>query len=249
MQNPPSNSGTPSLEPLILTVRGHRVIPDADLARLYGVTTKALNQALKRNINRFPSDFAFQLVPEEVERMMWSQSVTTPDDMAARGSGGNSSNSGDSGSRQQIVTGLNGGRTGMRSQFVTASEKPAQQKRNQRFLPWVFTEHGALMAANIFRSDQAAEMSVYVVRAFVRLRQVALGHEELARRMAEAELSLRLHGEALVDIYEKLEPLLDPPEVERPPRTLGFETRQSSRYVQILLTLSVPNSRRFPPPP
>lgn len=224
MQSPQSNSDTPSLEPLILMLRGHRVILDADLARLYGVTTKALNQALKRNINRFPSDFAFQLVPEEVERMRWSQSVATPDDMVTMESGGNSPNSGNSGSRPQIVTGSEGGRTGMRSQIVTASEKSDQLKRNQRFLPWAFTEHGALMAANILRSEQAVEMSVYVVRAFVKLRQVVLGHEELARRMAEAELSLRIHGEALVDIYEKLESLMEPPEEERPPRAFGFET-------------------------
>jgi ORF6N domain len=224
MQNTPSNSDTPLLEPLILTVRGHRVILDADLARLYGVTTKALNQALKRNINRFPADFAFQLVPREVERMMRSQSVTASDDATATESVGNSSNPGDSGNRSQIVTGSPGEGAVMWSQSVTTSGKATQKHRDPRFSPWAFTEHGVLMAANILRSEQAVEMSVYVVRAFVKLRQIVQGQEELSRRMAEAELSLRFHGEALVDIYEKLEPLMDPPEEERPPRTFGFET-------------------------
>jgi hypothetical protein len=80
------------------------------------------------------------------------------------------------------------------------------------------------MVANILRSERAAEMSVDVVRAFVRLRQVILEHEGLARRVAEVELSLRDHGEALVDIYDKLEPLLDPLPEEGPVRVMGFRS-------------------------
>lgn len=175
MQNPQSNSDAPSLEPLILTVRGHRVILDADLARLYGVTTGRFNEAFRRNSHRFPSDFAFQMTPDEQEAVR-------------------------------------------RSQNAIALHK----FRNSRYLAWVFTEHGALMAANILRSERAVEMSVYVVRAFVRLRQVLLENEGLSRRMAEAELSLRVHGEALVDIYEKLEPLLESPPHDKPDRVLGF---------------------------
>jgi hypothetical protein len=80
------------------------------------------------------------------------------------------------------------------------------------------------MAANILRSEKAAEMSVYVVRAFVRLRQMILEQEGLSRRVAEVEASLRDHGTALVDIYDKLEPLLEPPAEENSQRKLGFET-------------------------
>lgn len=190
MQNTSETPGLPPLEPLILTIRGHRVILDADLARLYGVNTKALNQALKRNINRFPSDFAFQLIPEEVESL----------------------------NRSQFVTGSGGALAERWSQFVTTSG----QFRRASHLPWAFTEHGALMAANILKNDRAAEMSVYVVRAFVRLRQIVLEHEVLARRVSDMEVSLRTHGEALVDIYDKLEPLLDPPEERKPDRPMGF---------------------------
>jgi ORF6N domain-containing protein len=106
------------LEPLILVVRGQRVILDADLARLYGVTTRALNQAVKRNADRFPMDFAFQLTAEELANLK-SQFVTSSLIPIKDQS--------DTGNRSQNVTGLHGGR----------------RKR-----PTVFTEHGALMAAN-----------------------------------------------------------------------------------------------------
>lgn len=196
MPNP--HAAEQSLDPLILPIRGHRVILDSDLAHLYGIATKTLNQAVKRNSDRFPSDFAFQLLPEEAER--WSQFVTTSPDTR---------------------------KTDMRSQFVTASEKPKLTAglhpfRRSSHLPWAFTEHGALMAATILRSDQAVHMSLYVVRTFVKLRQVALENHELSRRMAEAELAIREHDAMLHEICDKLEPLLDPQPEESPDRTLGF---------------------------
>lgn len=218
MQNSFGTSGHTPLEPLILTIRGHRVILDADLARLYGVTTKALNQALKRNLNRFPADFAFQLIPEEAESLMRSQNVGASRRQEGKGRTGD----GEFAENSEKTTSLNTGPDQRRSQIVTASEK----FRNPRFLPWAFTEHGALMAANILRSEKAAEMSVYVVRAFVRLRQIVLEHEVLARRVSDMEVSLRTHGEALVDIYEKLEPLLEPPEEQKPERPMGFRKEE-----------------------
>jgi hypothetical protein len=120
----------PDISLLIHSVRTRRVILDADLARVYGVPTKALNQAVKRNISRFPADFMFRLNLAEGENLM-------------------------------------------RSQFVTASpDTPAADtsKRNIRHLPYAFTEHGALMAANILNSPRAVAMSVYVIRAFAGLR-------------------------------------------------------------------------------
>jgi ABC-type molybdate transport system ATPase subunit len=148
------------------------------------------------------------LIPEEAESLNRSQNVT--------------GSVGESGRWSQIVTTSDDTVALMRSQIVTASDKTVQIKRNQRFLPWAFTEHGALMAANILKHEKAAEMSVYVVRAFIRLRQIVLEHEVLARRVSDMEVSLRTHGEALVDIYEKLEPLLDPPVEEKPDRKMGF---------------------------
>jgi hypothetical protein len=120
-----------------VTVRDQRVILDADLAAMYGVSTKALNQAVKRNSTRFPEDFAFQITNEEAVSL--SQSVAT----------------------QKSASKPN------RSQIVTGSQK----HRDPRAHPWAFTEHGALMAANILRSERAVQMSVFVVRAFVRQRE------------------------------------------------------------------------------
>ncbi|MBI3919737.1 MAG: ORF6N domain-containing protein [Betaproteobacteria bacterium] len=190
---PPSHEG---LEPLIFTIRGHRVILDADLARLYGVTTKVLNQAVKRNSSRFPEDFAFRLT--RVEVVNWSQSATL------------SSQAVDS--ELDILN---------RSQIVTSS----QRHRDPRFHPWAFTEHGALMAANILRSARAVHMSVFVIRAFVRLREQIAANSAILKRLAEIDKSLLQHDAALRDIYRKLLPLLQPrpePPPEPPKRRIGF---------------------------
>jgi hypothetical protein len=190
MANPQNSASEFSLEPLIFNIRGHRVILDADLANLYGSTTMAFNQALKRNLQRFPSDFAFQLVPEELKEV-----------------------------RSQIVIALSAeGNPSNQSRFATAS----QDRRNSRFLPWALTEHGALMAANILRNDKAVQMSIYVVRAFVKLRQQIHEDETMARRVTDIEWTLRRHDEALIDLYDHLEPLLKPPEEPKPGRRMGF---------------------------
>lgn len=177
------------LEPLILTIRGHRVVLDTDLARLYGATTKAFNQAFKRNQTRFPADFAFQLTLADLENLR-SQFVTS------------SSQASDSPEHDwsQLVTSSHGGR---------------------RHLPWAFTEHGALMAANILRSDRAVQMSVFVVRAFIRLRQEVAANTAVLARLAHIDRKLLEHDVALLDLYQKLEPLLQPP-ADPPKRRIGF---------------------------
>ncbi len=127
------HAGSEPLEPLIFTVHENRVMLDADLARLYGVTTKVLNQAVKRNASRFPQDFAFQLGLEDLPGLR-SQIVTS-----------NQKSNADQKDREN------------RSQFATGS------RGGRRYLPWVFTEHGALMAANLLRSERAVQMSVFVM--------------------------------------------------------------------------------------
>ena len=183
-----------SLEPLILVIRNQRVILDADLARLYGVTTKVFNQAVKRNVSRFPKDFAFQLTTAEITNLR-SQTVTsnleTLEDYE------------DTDNRSQIVTGSHGGR---------------------RYLPWAFTEHGAVMAANILRSEQAVHMSVFVVRAFVRLREHIAANQAILKRLAEIDRTLLQHDSSLLDLYEKLLPLLQPPPAH-PKRRIGFQAK------------------------
>ena len=183
-----------SLEPLIFIVRNQRVILDADLARLYGVTTKVFNQAVKRNVSRFPKDFAFQLTTAEVTNLR-SQTVTSNQETLEDYE--------DTENRSQIVTGSHGGR---------------------RYLPWAFTEHGAVMAANILRSEQAVHMSVFVVRAFVRLREHIAANQAILKRLAEIDRTLLQHDSSLLDLYEKLLPLLQPPPAH-PKRRIGFQAK------------------------
>ena len=163
-----------AVEAFIRAVRGHRVVLDADLARLYGVTTRVLNQAMKRNAERFPSDFAFELTLGEAEDLK-SQSV------------------------------------------------PSSSHGGRRKLPWAFTEHGAIMAANILRSERAVQMSVFVVRAFVRLREQVASNEAILRRLTEIDKTLLQHDTALRDLYQKLLPLLQP-RADPPKRRIGFHT-------------------------
>ncbi len=193
---PPQKIGPPhdSLEPLILVIRDHRVILDADLAKLYGVTTKAFNQAVKRNAKRFPEDFAFQLTAPEVTRLrsQFATSTVKPID----------------------------GQLPNRSQIVTGSQK----HRDLRFRPWVFTEHGAVMAANILHSERAIHMSVFVVRTFVRLREQVAANHAILKRLATIDRTLLEHDTSLLDLYEKLLPLLQPPP-NSPKRRIGFQSK------------------------
>lgn len=182
------------LEPLIFRIRGHRVVLDADLARLYGVDTGRFNQAFKRNGHRFPADFAFQLTDGELQAL-----------------------------RSQIVISnaqATDSSTTMWSQFVTTS------RGGRRYLPWAFTEHGALMAANVLRSERAVRMSVFVVRAFVRLREQVAANTAILKRLAEIDKTLLQHDSALRDLYQKLLPLLQPPP-DPPKRRIGFHRDES----------------------
>jgi hypothetical protein len=189
------------VEPLIREIRGERIILDADLARLYGVPTKRLNEQVRRNADRFPQDFLFRLTPDE-----WSF--------------------------LQSQTAAMGGVEGNRSQIATGS----QRHRNPRLLPYAFTEHGAIMAANVLNSPQAVQMSVFVVRAFLKMRSVLMDTRALARKLAdlESELKSRLdvHEVASVEILQRVMAILDPapqsePEPELPKRELGFHVKES----------------------
>jgi len=186
------------IEALIRTIRGRKVLLDADLARFYGVPTRRLNEQIKRNAAKFPEDFRFRLIAAEVEEVMRSQIVTTSVAEDA----------------------------GMRSQFATAS------KRNIRHLPYAFTEHGAIMAANVLNSPQAVRMSVFVVRAFVQMRELLGGTRELARQLAalDRRLTGRLDGHeaAIVEVLQRIMMLIDPlpPPPEPPRRKIGFLAKE-----------------------
>jgi hypothetical protein len=161
-----------TIQQRILLIRGEKVIVDADLAGFYGVSTKALNQAVRRNPERFPRDFMFRLSPEEKAEL-----VTTCDHLE-------------------------------RLKFSPVN-------------PLVFTEHGAIMAASVLNSPRAIEVSVYIVRAFVKLRVAIAEHKELSRRMAQVERKLSDHDGQIRLLLEAIKELINP---KVPPMTkrIGF---------------------------
>ena len=180
---------TDAVRQRILTVRKQKVILDTDLASLYGVEVKRLNEQVKRNRDRFPIDFAFQLTANEFSDLQ---------------------------SQNMIAASKN-----MWSQIATTSSK--RRKTNP---PYAFTEHGAIMAATVLNSPRAVEMSVFVVRAFVKMREQLLATVDLAKRLAEVEKELLTHDTALRDLYQKLRPLLLPPPEPARPR-IGFSIHES----------------------
>ena len=162
------------IEKAILSIRGEKVMLDSDLAELYGVETKVLNQAVKRNIARFPADFMFQLTQEE------------HDDLVR-----------------------------LRSQFVTL-----KRGEHRKYLPYAFTEHGALMLVNVLNSERAAQTSVQVVRAFVRLRQMLASNAELARKLAALE---NKYDAQFKVVFDAIRQLMSPP--AKPKREIGFHVK------------------------
>jgi len=148
-----------AVESRILFFRHQRIILDADLAQLYGVTVKRLNQQVARNQERFPSDFTFQLNSKEYESL--------------------------------------------RLQFATSNKR----RGGRRYLPYAFTEHGAIMAATVLNSERAVQMSVFVVRAFVRLREMLATNQQLASKIDELEQRLDTHDASIQELIEAIREL------------------------------------------
>src|SRR3984957_4145083 len=157
----------------IFVLRGQRVILDRDLAELYGVQVRRLNQQAKRNAKRFPPAFRFQLSPHEL-KILRSQNV-----ISSEGHGGT------------------------------------------RYLPYAFTEHGAIMAATVLNSERAIEMSVFVVLAFVRMRRAIAGNRNILTKLAELEHRLKSHDADIQDLMDAIRELMSPEQPNR--RRIGFE--------------------------
>jgi hypothetical protein len=169
-----------NVEGAIYLIRGQRVMLDSDLAAIYKVKTKRLTEQLRRNRNRFPKDFAFQLTTEEF--------------------------------------------TNLKSHFATSSSHGGKRK-----LPWVFTEHGAIMLASVLNSDIAVQASVRVVRAFVQMREMVAASKQLATKLEELEQRLDSHDEAIVNLFAALKRLLEPTEPRRK-REIGFHVREKRAH-------------------
>ncbi len=171
------------IENKIFLIRGQKVMIDRDLADLYGVNTKSLNQAVKRNSKRFPADFMFVLNKDE------------------------------------------------KNELVTNCDRFNSLKHSTS-LPYAFTEHGAIMLASILNSQRAVEASVYVVRAFVRLREILSTHKELAQKLKDLELKLETHDEQITSIIEAINQLLAPP--PEPKKKMGFEVKEKKFCIRKL---------------
>ena len=158
----------------ILLVRSEKVLLDKDLAELYGVETKQLKRAVRRNINRFPKDFMFQLTEKEFDSL--------------------------------------------RSQFGTSSWG------GTRYLPMAFTEQGVAMLSTVLNSERAIGVNIAIMRAFVRLREMAATHKELARKLSELEEHLQDHDQQILSIFEAIRQLMAPPEKSK--KRIGFEVKE-----------------------
>ena len=185
----PEKSAAAPIDGIIHSIRGERVILDTDLAKIYGVTTKAFNQAVRRNREKFPPDFLLELTNAEATNLQRTR-------------------------KQEDAI--------LRSQIVTL-----KHGQHLKYRPFAFTEHGALMAATILNSPQASEMSVFVIRAFIKMRSLLTDTRELAKKLAslETELKSRLdvHETAIVEVLQRVMLLLDPPDgPEIPAKEMGF---------------------------
>ena len=167
---------TGAIETRILLVRGQKVMLDTDLAALYGVTTKRLNEQVKRNAPRFPEDFVFQLTKGE---------------------------------KQEVVA---------------VCDHLAKLKYSAN-LPYAFTEHGAIMAASVLNSERAVKASIYVVRAFVKLREILATHKQLAFKLDELEQKLQRHDRQIIDLVKVIRELMEPPDVSRR-KPIGFASER-----------------------
>jgi hypothetical protein len=161
------------IEQRILLIRGQKVILDADLAMLYGVPTRVLNQAVRRNLKRFPEDFMFKLTQPE------------------------------------------------KNEVITICDH-LKNLKYAKALPNAFTEHGAIMAASVLNTEKATQISVFVVRAFVKLREMLSTHKELAQKLAALERKLQNHDESIKSLVVAIRQLMAPVEPESPKKRIGF---------------------------
>ena len=165
---------TKRVDSRILFLRGQKIILDSDLAELYGVPSKRLNQQVTRNVHRFPADFRFRLSRSEFENL--------------------------------------------RLQFATSSLAHG----GRRYLPYAFTEHGAIMAATVLQSKRAIQMSIFVVRAFVRMREALAANQQIAAKLRELEHRLENHDGTIQELVAAIRELMLPPPPNR--RRIGFQT-------------------------
>lgn len=187
------------IERRILLVRGQKVMLDFQLAELYQVETKALNQAVKRNLERFPEDFMFQLTAEEMEMVMRSQIVTL--------------NNESEGKTSEIAS-------YSRSQIVTL-----KRGQNFKYAPFAFTEQGVAMLSSVLRSPRAVQVNIAIMRTFVQMRQWMQSNEALGRKLTALEAK---YDQQFKVVFDAIRKLMEPPtQVQK--REIGFHTSGSAK--------------------
>jgi len=160
-----------SIEQKIFLIRGHKIMIDRDLARLYGVETKYLNRQVRRNIERFPEEFMFKLIKEE------------------------------------------------KDELVTICHRFKTMKHSST-LPYAFTEHGVAMLASVLKSERAVKISIVIIKAFVRLRQILSTHKDLAHKLNQLERKIEKHDVEIKAIFDAIRELMTPP--KKPRKRIGF---------------------------
>lgn len=189
-----------AIAPMVHWLRHEKIMLDSDLAELYGVPTKVLNQAVKRNIGRFPEDFMFQITEVESDALR-SQFVTL------KGS--------DQDLKSQTVTSKSAPAGINRSQIVTGSQK----HRDPRYLPYAFTEQGVAMLSSVLRSERAVEVNIAIMRTFVQLRRLMDSNRDLAQKIGEMED--KYDGQFRI-VFDAIRQLITP--AAAPAREMGFHT-------------------------
>ncbi len=197
----------PDIAHVILHLRGQKVMLDSDLARLYGVPTKRLNEAVKRNSERFPEDFMFQLTREEMARIAMAIQVID--------------NEYDSDLRSQIATSNpedydNQSLTHSRSQIVTLNERGGQ-----RYLPYAFTEQGVAMLSSVLKSPRAIEVNIAIMRAFVSLRGMMRSQDTIKQELASLRRQYKDHDDHIKTIFLLIDEIMKPEPVP-PKRKIGY---------------------------
>ena len=193
------------IERRIVLLRGQKVLLDFQLAELYGVDTRVLNQAVKRNLDRFPEDFMFQLSDEEAQLVMRSQVVTASPSNSSQSV--TSSDASDSESTETFG--------GMWSQIVTSSKK----HRGLVYRPYAFTEQGVAMLSSVLRSPRAVQVNIAIMRTFVQLRQMLASSEALAGKLAALEKKYDAQFKVVFDAIRELMS-----DKKKPKREIGFHT-------------------------
>ena len=182
----------------ILLIRGQKVLLDKHLAELYGVETKVLNQTVKRNAERFPVDFMFQLSAAETDSLLRSQFVTSNEELEPK-----------SASESDLL----------RSQFVTS--KRELNAGGRRYRPYAFTEQGVAMLSGLLNSSRAVQVNIEIMRAFVRFRQMLSTHVDLARKLKALE---KKYDQQFKVVFESINELMEPVDEDDAAKEIGFHT-------------------------